>query len=151
MAHSALLIMTLLHVLWSLNPAASEVYYISTNPMDPSCPRPCLTLSQFAMNSSYLLYPNITLIFLPGIHYFNNAVLTISNVDNFAMLPENSTAHIACAISSNLYFLHSQYVEISNLEFIGCGGNQVKYVAEFVVQDTKFNGQNYSGTALDLI
>ena len=150
MAHYSLL--TLLVVLWSLNPAANEVYYITTTPIDRSCPGPCLTLFQFARNISRLLYPNTTLIFLPGTHSLNNTVLTISNVDNFAMRPGNSTAHIVCqTYSSNIYFNHSHNIEITNLEFIGCGGNQVKHVVEFVVQDTKFIGQENSGTALELI
>ena len=103
------------------------------------------------MNSSHLLYPNTTLVFLPGRHYLNNTVLTISNLDFFAMLSENSTAHIACENYSSIYFNHSHYTEIINLEFIGCGGNKVIRVVEFFVQDAKFKGQEYSGTALELI
>ena len=153
MAHYAHLIMTALFVLWSLNPAVSDskVYYITTTLMDPSCPGLCLTLSQFALNTSHLLHPNTTLVFLQGTHYLNDTVLMISNVDNFEMQSENSTAHIACENYSSIYFNHSSYIEITNLEFIGCGGNQVIHVEEFVVQDTKFKGQDYSGTALEII
>ena len=142
-------LLTLLLVLWSLNLAASEVYYITTTPMDPSCAGQCLTLSQYAKNLNDL-YPNTTIIFLPGIHYLNIA-LTISNVDNFAMRSENSTVYIVCENYSNIYFNHSHNIEITNLEFIGCGGNQVKHVVEFIVRDTKFEGHQESGTALELI
>ena len=145
-------LLTLLLVLWSLNPAVSEVYYITTTLMDLSCPGLCLTISQFARNTSHLLYPNTTLTFLPGTHYLNNTVLTISNVDYFAMQSENSTAaHIECESRSNISFNHSHYVEITNLEFIGCGKNQVIGAVEFVAQDIKFIGQEDSGTALELI
>ena len=67
------------------------------------------------------------------------------------MQSENSTAHIVCENYSSIYFSHSSYIEITNLEFIGCGENQVVCVVEFIVQDTMFKGQEYSGTALNLI
>ena len=50
-----------------------------------------------------------------------------------------------------MHFYQSQNIHITNLEFIGCGGNQVRHVEEFVVEDTKFKGQENSGTALELI
>ena len=143
-------LLTVLLVLWSLNESASEVYHITTNTIDPSCTGPCLTLSQFATNSSHYVYSNTTLIFLPGTHYLY-AGLIVSNVDNFVMEPGNSTALIMCKNYSNIYFNHSYYIQITNLEFIGCGGNRVKHVVEFVVKDTMFEGQGDSETALELI
>ena len=127
-------------IFWSVNAAASEVYYITTTPRHPSCPGQCLTLSQFVANTSHLLDLNITLLFLPGTHYLNSTVLNISNLDYFAMQSENSTAHIVCEDYSSIYFSHSHYIEITNLEFIGCGDNQVVCVVEFIVQDAMFKG-----------
>ena len=66
------------------------------------------------------------------------------------MKSENSTAQIKCANDSHIYFSQSQCIHITNLEFIGCGGNLVKQVEKFVVKDTKFEGQKNSGTALEL-
>jgi hypothetical protein len=40
---------------------------------------------------------------------------------------------------------------ITNLEFIGCGGNKVFQVKDFLVTDTTFEGRENSGTALELI
>ena len=40
-----------------------------------------------------------------------------------------------------MHFYQSQGIRITNLEFIGCGGNQVRHVEEFVVKDAKFEGQ----------
>ncbi|MCG8624643.1 MAG: hypothetical protein MJE68_21940, partial [Proteobacteria bacterium] len=54
-------------ILCSLNRtlAASEVYYIrATNSTDLCTVQPCLTLSQFAANSSHYLHSNTTLVFL---------------------------------------------------------------------------------------
>ena len=67
------------------------------------------------------------------------------------MKSENSTAQIKCTSDSHIHFIRSQYIHITNLEFVGCGGNRVIFVEEFVVQDAEFQGQENSGTALELI
>ena len=72
-------------------------------------------------------------------------------MDTFVMMSQNSTTQIKCTSNSHLYFSQSQYIHITNLEFIGCGGNLVKHVEKFVVEDTKFKGQENSGTVLELI
>ena len=142
-------LLTLSLVLCCLNQAASEVYYIIS--ADLCTMQPCLTLSQFAANSSHSLYSNATLVFLPGTHRLSNVNLTLSNADNFVMKSENYTAQINCINDSTMQFYQSQHIHITNLEFIGCGGNQVRHIEEFVVEDTKFEGQDNSSTALELI
>ena len=72
-------------------------------------------------------------------------------MDSFVMKSEKSTAQVRCTNDSSIHFSQSQYVHITNLAFIGCGGNQVRQVEEFVVEDTKFEGRENSGTALELI
>ena len=67
------------------------------------------------------------------------------------MISGSSTAQIKCTNESSMHFRQSQCIHITNLEFIGCGGNQVKHVKEFVIKDSKFEGQENSGTALELI
>ena len=67
------------------------------------------------------------------------------------MKSENSTAQIKCTNDSCMHFSQSQYIHITNLEFIGCGGNLVEEVEEFMVQNAKFEGQENSGTALELV
>ena len=113
--------------------------------------QPCLTLSQFAANSSHSLHSNTTLVFLPGTHHLSNVNLTLSNADNFVMKSENLAAQIKCISDSTMQFYQSQSIHITNLEFIGCGGNQVRHIEEFVVKYTKFKGEENSGTALELI
>ena len=151
---SNLSLFTLTLLLCSLNQAASEVYYIYTVKSDDLCTmQPCLTLSKFAANSSHYLHSNTTLVFLPGTHYLSKDNLILSNVyvDNFIMKSENSKALIKCKSDSRMHFSCSQHIHITNLEFIGCGGNRVQDVEEFVVQDTMFKGEGGSRTALKLI
>ena len=61
------------------------------------------------------------------------------------MKSENSTAKTKCVTNSNVNFSQSQCIHIINLEFIGCEGNQVKRVVNFVAQNVKFKGQENSG------
>ena len=147
MAHFGVLILFI--VLCSrTHQAASEIYYITANLCTV---QPCLTFSQFAANSSHYLHSYTTLVFLPGTHYLTTVNLVLSNVENFTMKSDNSTAQIKCASDSHIYFSQSQCIHITNLEFIGCGGNQVKHVEELVVEYTTFEGEENSGTALELI
>lgn len=145
---------SLMFILCSLDLAISELFHIATSSTTVEvCNGTCLTLSDFAANISHPSYPysNISLIFLPGMHYLTLS-MSISNADGFkiSMSSESTTAQIVCRKSSHIHFNNSQYISISNLEFIGCGGNQVKYVAQFIVEDTKFNDQNIGGTALEI-
>ena len=140
-------LLTLSLILCSVNQAAGEVYYITTNSTDPCVIQPCPTLSQFAANSSYYLHSNTTLVFLPGTHYLSKVNLTLSSMDNFAMKSENLTAQIKCTSYSHFHFSELQFIYITNLELIGCGGNQVKGVERFVIQNAKFKGVENSRTA----
>jgi predicted outer membrane repeat protein len=68
------------------------------------------------------------------------------------MKSETSTAQIKCTVDSSMHFSQSQSIHITNLEFIGCDGNKViRVFQEFLVTDTKFEGRENSGTALELI
>jgi predicted outer membrane repeat protein len=147
--------MILLVILYnsSLNQATSEVYFIKTNSHHCGTMHPCLTLSQFAANSSHYLHFNstVTLIFLPGTHHLNKVNLMLSNVESFTMKSDNSTAKIQCKKDMHIYFSQSRRIHITNLEFIGCPV-ALKHVAELVVKDSKFEGRDTkSETALELI
>ena len=149
MLYFGLLILSL--ILCSLSHARNEkIYYITTSsPTTDLCThQSCLILSQFAANSSHFLHSNTTLVFLPGTHYLTKLNLTLSYLDSFAMKSENSTARIKCTNDSHIYFDHTQYVHITNLEFVGCGGNQGKLVETLLISDTKFEGKDNSETAL---
>ena len=146
---ASLRVSTIMLLFYSLHQVASETYYIRANSTDLCIP-PCLTLSQFVVNSSHLLNSNITLVFSSGIHYLTDN-LTVSNLSTFSMTSQHLTTQIRCASYSLIIFNRSHTVQITNLEFIGCGGNQVVNVDKFIVHDTSFKGQGNSGTALELI
>ena len=139
-------------VLCSINQAASDVYYITTNSTDFCTVQPCLILSQFAANSSHYLNSKTTVVFLPGSHHLTTVNLTLTSADKFVMKSEaGSIAQIQCTNGLSIHFIQLQQVDIDNLQLIGCGGNQVNDVEEFVVEDTKFESQENSGRALKLV
>ena len=67
------------------------------------------------------------------------------------MNSETLITQIVCRNYSLVSFNSFQFIHITNMEFIGCGGNRVKNVELFVLQDAKFKGEGDSGTALELI
>ena len=140
-------------LLCSLNQVcmAGEVYHIRVNSTPTMlCTAPCLIFSEFATNLSHYLYANTILVFLPGTHYLTVNV-SVSNIDNFSMTSEGMTAaQVVCRNNSNLHFNSSQHISISNLEFIGCGGNLVEHVEKLTVKDTQFTGKSANGTALEI-
>ena len=141
-----------------LNQVASVEYHITTaSPTDAYPSQPCLTLPQFLARSSHLLRSNVTLIFNPGMHNLT-AGLTTSNLRNISMTSNfrQTIAEIGCystslGYHSNITFSNSQNIHITNLEFIGCGGNQMVNVDNFVILNSTFRGQGNCGMALELI
>lgn len=120
--------------LCSLNRAVSEVYHIVPSSNNDLCPASCLTLSQFAKNSSSHLHVNTTLVFQPGIHHLT-INLTLSLLYNFTMNVERplTTVEIKCTRASRILLSSIQHIYISSLEFVGCEGNQVERVQQFVL------------------
>ena len=131
-----------------------QVLYITPSFQSTKCPaNPCLTLSQFAQNSSTWLKSNtLNLIFLSGNHTLNTE-LSISNFNNFFMLA-NSTSdgtHITnCEYQVSFNFKNLVELWIKRLTFIGCGGNAFSSISNFTIEKSTFQGQNNSGTVLDV-
>ena len=133
--------------------AQTKVHYITPSP-DIPCPKnPCLTLSQFAADSSKYS-GQISLFFLPGNHTLNRELI-LSGADNFSMeqlLQGNETVLIEC-LSLNERFIvdETTFATIKGLHFIGCGGNTVTRVKELVVEDTIFQGVEGEGRGTAIV
>lgn len=142
---------TVIYLFCSLSQVTSEEYYITANSTEDLCIPPCLTLTQFTTDLSHIFNPSVTLIFTPGRHYLNVS-LVVSNLSHFSMISQAqySTAQIRCTSFSQIILGHSQNIHITNVEFIGCGGNQIINVDKFVVNKTTFTGQENSAIALEL-
>ena len=109
----------------------------------------CVTLLELAALSPSMDV-NTTLMMLPGNHSLI-ANLSFSNLINFTIFSESLTK-ITCESSVFLSFDNIEWVFIQNIFFVGCGGNLVRNVDNFILQGTTFEGHDNSlGTALTVI
>ena len=92
---------------------------------------------------------NVMLMILSGNHSLNTN-LSFSNLINFTMYSE-SMVTIVCEPSVLISIESIERVFIQKLIFIGCGGNLVRNIDNFILQDITFEGRNDSGTALTVI
>ena len=146
----------LLFLLVYADSAYSQVHYYITPSLNVSCPQdPCLTLSQFAADSNSYLgnETNISLSFLPGNHSLDRE-LSLSQADNFSMAKDiggSGTVFVECDSQSGRFNIsETTFATVQGLHFIGCGGNRVSQVEQFIVEDTIFQGVEGRGTALVL-
>ena len=116
----------------------------------------CITLTQFATNSSlYLDTINTTLLLEPGNHTLDIS-LKIRNISWFVVVSRSSEINmpvVACSNLARTYFINVSQVVIHGIRFIGCGGNQYVSVNRFMIKNSTFldpPGKN-SGPALQLI
>ena len=134
----------------------SQTHYFITPSLSVDCPGdPCLTLPQLAANSTSYLgnEANISLFFLPGNHSLDGE-LSLSHADNFSMTmvtEGNGTVYIECGSQSGKFNIsETTFAMVKDLHFVGCGGNRVSQVEQFIVEDTIFEGVEGRGTALVL-
>ena len=106
----------------------SKVHHITPSP-NVLCHQEesCLTLSQFAANSSsyHGNETNISLHFLPGNHSLDRE-LSLTYVDSFSMTKDaqdNKTLFVECTSQSGRLDINEIiFASIKDLHFIGCGG-----------------------------
>ncbi len=154
-SHGAMIV-TCVFLLVYADVAHSQLQYIITPSLEVHGPGdPCLTLAQFAVNSSNHLgnVANISLSFLPGNHSLDGEI-SLSHADNFSMIKDtedNGTVFIECENQSGRFIIsETTFVTVKKLNFVGCGGNRVSQVEELVIEDTSFQGVEGRGTGLAL-
>ena len=130
--------------------------YITPSP-NIHCPHePCPTLEQVASNpNSYFGFDiNVTLSlsFLPGNHSLDRELsLSYTNVSMAKGTQGSGTVFIECGSRTGRFSIsNATSAGIQDLHFIGCGGNSVSQVKQFVVIETIFQGVEDRGTALVL-
>ena len=155
--HFALTLHLLLFLLVYVDSANSQqAHYYITPSLSVHCPGdPCFTLPKLAANSTNYLRneANISLFFLQGNHSLDGE-LSLSHADNFSMtkvIGGNGTVFIECGSQSGRFNIsETTFAMVKDLHFVGCGGNRVSQVEQFIVEDTIFEGVEDRGTALVL-
>ena len=131
----------------------SKVHYITPS-LDGPCAQnsSCLTLSQFAANSSYI-ETDTSLLFLPGNHTLDRELL-LAQVNKFSMTKDgvgNETIFVECSARSGRFHIReTTSVSIHGLHFIGCGSNNVSQVNWLTITSSTFQGVQEGNTVLVL-
>ena len=133
-----------------LQPSTSVIIYVSPSPPCLVQSQPYLSLDQLASNTSWV-ESITTLIFLPGIHRLSNDLnLSISNIRYLSLIPEGESQNlIACQGNTSFVFQNVSHVQVSGLKLLGCKCS-VESVKQLTVENSTFQGQNDSGTALKI-
>ena len=135
-----------------------ELQYSITPSSDDSCltesQDDCLTLSQFAANSSDYIgnETEAVLLLLPGNHSLNVG-LDLTKLDNITIIAKNGSELVVIECTNhtvNFGINDVNFAMISGIHFLGCGDNKIAATRNFQVQDTIFQGGNRSGSALVL-
>ena len=132
----------------------SKVHYITPS-LDSQCSQyasSCLTLSQFAANSSDN-ETDVSLLFLPGYHTLDRKLL-LAHGHNFSMskyAKHNETVFVKCNSQLGRFDIsETTYVSIKSLNFIGCGSNRVSQVTRLIIADSTFQEVPEKSTVLVL-
>ena len=136
----------------------SKVHYITPcnhESLDSPCPQnasSCLTLSQFAANSSHN-ETHVSLLFLPGHHTLDQQLL-LAHGHNFSMnkyTKDNETVFVECISRLGRFDISETIsVSIKSLNFIGCGSNRVSRVTWLMIADSTFRGVKDQSTVLEI-
>ncbi len=85
----------------------------------------CLTLSEYAKETSRYLNSTTILQFLPGVHTLNNSVILLQNLDSLVLFGRDSFApHVSiieCGKDSGIIFVDISKVKVIGLTFQYCG------------------------------
>ena len=134
----------LLLMVFGLVTSEEYMYSITPSPSDPCTTEHCLTLSQFAANSSNYLANDTTMIFAPGNHSLDSEPI-IENAHSLSMFsePGSSQTHpvIVCSLHARFEMINVTVVTVSGFDFAGCVGNRVESVDQFQLIDSSFHGQ----------
>jgi predicted outer membrane repeat protein len=112
----------------------------------------CLTLSQFANNTtSYTESGNTTLFITADKNYTLDESITVSNTSQFSLLlmsKQDTLSVVICNEDAGFTFYNISSVLIRGLVFLGCSISRFDLVSQLSFQHLIFNGQNKRNTTL---
>ena len=113
-----------------------EVHYITPTDGEPCSVEVCLTLSQFAENSTHNLVSNITLFIIGGNHDLDREIL-LSNKEQISILSVNDSivASVVTCSTHNARFslVDSSHVHIQGFEFVSCDSSITRVEQAFIM------------------
>ena len=129
-----------------------DLYYITPSIKESCIKQPCDTLFNL-INNITLNDSNITLIFLPGNHTLDwKLKLSSMRILKLRSIFTLSRSKIFCTgFDAKLELLNINYVEFSQLEFIGCKGNKIESVQHLLIKAVIFQSQPQRIATLEII
>ena len=115
----------------------------------------CMTLSSLVKTANYIQF-NTELVLLPGNHILDSK-LAIAHINQLRVLSNSSQAlstNIVCINPvARFEFTNISYSLITDVKFLGCGGNRADLVMNFTLINTIFDGQRkkHHESALELV
>ena len=143
--------------------ASNERYLIVSSPDQcDGFESVCMTLTKFSANASYYLQLPVNrnvikLILYPGNHTLHSKLVIAHNIDQlwiYSDISHSLDTNIVCIDhAAGFEFTNITHIHISNVKFLGCGGNRAESVMNFTLINTIFDGQQKQGigTALELV
>ena len=139
-------------ILLQLQPASTQTtYYIKSTPQSQCSYDDCLTLSEYASETTrYFSSGNLTLVFLPGEHTLNSSIVfqmfeSLTLQGDLSTLP-NITSKVACQRTSAFVLQSISMVEIKALSFNFCGNIHGSTVNIAAHESYSIYGSNSSST-----
>ena len=131
---------------------SGKVHNIVPTRITPCSADSCLTLSQFAKNSSHYIDLNTTLIII-GENHNLDVGLSVSNI-SFFMLSANTTSHnsipvITCNKSANFSFTSISSIHLNSLKFKHCNENRFESIDNLTIEYSKFFDSESPLTIID--
>ena len=106
-----------------------------------------MTLAQYAAQARPFFPSNTTLMLLPGNHSLSSPLM-ITNILRLELVTNTTllqpTVRVLCSSSARFELATITEVFVSGLQFIGCTGNTLTSVEEFVLEDSTFQQGEYS-------
>ena len=143
---------------------ANDIYYVTANNSDKSCPphQMCHNLSYYVSQPNSYFTSNTTIIFLEGEHSFNTNKIVISEVHNLTLKGQGqwpitgaeetvmqSTVIISCGTEGGgFYFDKSHNITVEGLTVVNCKGYNYSVFNFWTVKSLNFRMnsiQNMSG------
>ena len=143
---------------------ANDIYYVTANNSDKSCPphQVCHNLSYYVSEPDSYFTSNTTIIFLEGEHSFNTTKISISKVHNLTLKGQGrwpitgaeetvmqSTVIISCGTEGGgFYFERSHNITVKGLTVVNCKGYEAVVFKFWRVKSLNFRMnsiQNMSG------
>ena len=143
---------------------ANDIYYVTANNSDKSCPpqQMCHNLSYYVSQPDSYFTSNTTIIFLEGQHSFNTDIISISEVHNLTLKGQGrwpitgaeetvmqSTVIISCGTEGGgFFFERSHNITVKGLTVVNCKGYNYSVFNFWTVKCLNFRMnsiQNMSG------